>query len=141
MCIRDSASVDDGVFSSGMMGPGIAIDPSAGEVVAPCDGEVTVMMAESGHAVGLKLANDLELLIHVGLDTVDMHGTGFTAHVSQGDVVHAGQPLITFDRGAIKAAGHPDTVMMIVTGTGNAGKVELVEQGSATAGETTVITY
>ena len=139
--IRTLASVDDGVFSSGMMGQGIAIDPNAGEVVAPCDGEVTVMMAESGHAVGLKLANDLELLIHVGLDTVDMHGAGFTAHVSQGDVVHAGQPLITFDRDAIEAAGHPDTVMMIVTGTGRAGKVELMEQGSATAGETTVITY
>ena len=139
--IRTLASVDDGVFSSGMMGPGIAIDPSAGEVVAPCDGEVTVMMAESGHAVGLKLPNDLELLVHVGLDTVDMHGKGFTAHVRQGDVVHAGQPLITFDRDTIKAAGHPDTVMMVVTGTGQAGKVELVEQGSATAGETTVITY
>ncbi|ERL06991.1 PTS system trehalose-specific EIIBC component [Olsenella profusa] len=139
--IRTLASVDDGVFSSGMMGPGIAIDPSAGEVVAPCDGEVTVMMAESGHAVGLKLPNDLELLIHVGLDTVDMHGKGFTAHVRQGDVVHAGQRLITFDRDTIKAADHPDTVMMVVTGTGQAGKVELVEQGSATAGETTVITY
>lgn len=139
--IRTLASVDDGVFSSGMMGPGIAIDPSAGEVVAPCDGEVTVMMAESGHAVGLKLLNDLELLVHVGLDTVDMHGKGFTAHVRQGDVVHAGQRLITFDRDTIKAADHPDTVMMVVTGTGQAGKVELVEQGSATAGETTVITY
>ena len=139
--IRTLASVDDGVFSSGMMGPGIAIDPSAGEVVAPCDGEVTVMMAESGHAVGLKLPNDLELLVHVGLDTVDMHGKGFTAHVRQGDVVHAGQRLITFDRDTIKAADHPDTVMMVVTGTGQAGKVELVEQGSATAGETTVITY
>ncbi len=139
--IRTLASVDDGVFSSGMMGPGIAIDPSAGEVVAPCDGEVTVMMAESGHAVGLKLPNDLELLVHVGLDTVDMHGKGFTAHVRQGDVVHAGQRLITFDRDTIKAADHPDTVLMVVTGTGQAGKVELVEQGSATAGETTVITY
>ncbi|MDP9858397.1 PTS system trehalose-specific IIC component [Olsenella profusa DSM 13989] len=139
--IRTLASVDDGVFSSGMMGPGIAIDPSAGEVVAPCDGEVTVMMAESGHAVGLKLPNDLELLVHVGLDTVDMHGKGFTAHVRQGDVVHAGQRLITFDHDTIKAADHPDTVMMVVTGTGQAGKVELVEQGSATAGETTVITY
>ena len=139
--IRTLASVDDGVFSSGMMGPGIAIDPSAGEVVAPCDGEVTVMMAESGHAVGLKLPNDLELLVHVGLDTVDMHGKGFTAHVRQGDVVHAGQRLITFDRDTIKAVDHPDTVLMVVTGTGQAGKVELVEQGSATAGETTVITY
>ncbi len=139
--IRTLASVDDGVFSSGMMGPGIAIDPSAGEIVAPCDGEVTVMMAESGHAVGLKLPNDLELLVHVGLDTVDMHGRGFAPQASQGDVVHTGQPLITFDRDAIKEAGHTDTVLMVVMGTGQAGKVELVEQGSATAGETTVITY
>lgn len=139
--VRTLASVGDGVFSSGMMGEGIAIDPSEGEVVAPCDAEVTVMMAESGHAVGLKLPNDLELLIHVGLDTVEMKGDGFDVHVKQGDVVHRGDRLISFDRAKIAAAGHPDTVMMIVTGTGQAEKLDLTEQGPCEAGKTTVIRY
>lgn len=138
---RTLASVEDGVFSSGMMGEGIAIDPFDGEVIAPCDAEVSVMMANSGHAVGLKLPNDLELLIHIGLDTVEMQGDGFTTYVDQGDMVHSGQRLVSFDRDKIAAAGHKDTVMMIVTSVGRAGKLELVSKGKVEAGKTTVIGY
>jgi len=138
---RTLASVEDGVFSSGMMGEGIAIDPFDGEVIAPCDAKVTVMMAESGHAVGLRLPNDLELLIHIGLDTVEMKGDGFTTHIDQGDTVRSGQRLVSFDRDKIAAAGHKDTVMMIVTSVGRAGKLELVPKGRVEAGKTTVIEY
>ena len=138
---RTLASVEDGVFSSGMMGEGIAIDPFDGEVIAPCDAKVTVMMAESGHAVGLRLPNDLELLIHIGLDTVEMKGDGFTTHIDQGDTVRSGQRLVSFDRDKIAAAGHKDTVMMIVTSVGRAGKLELVPKGGVEAGKTTVIEY
>lgn len=99
------------------------------------------MMANSGHAVGLKLPNDLELLIHIGLDTVEMQGDGFTTYVDQGDMVHSGQRLVSFDRNKIAAAGHKDTVMMIVTSVGRAGKLELVSKGKVEAGKTTVIGY
>ena len=135
------ADVADGVFSAGMMGEGIAIDPTEGEVVAPCEGEVAVMMKESGHAVGLRLANGLEVLIHIGLDTVDMQGDGFACYVNQGDVVHLGDPLISFDRAKIAAAGHKDTVMEIVTETGDATDVKLIDTGEVKAGESTVVTF
>ena len=97
--------MDDAVFASGTMGEGVAIEPSAGEVVAPCDASVTVMMEETGHAVGLTLSSGLELLIHIGLDTVEMNGDGFTAHVCKGSIVHRGDPLVTFDRKKVARDG------------------------------------
>lgn len=118
-----------------------AIEPSAGEVVAPCDASVTVMMEETGHAVGLTLASGLELLIHIGLDTVEMNGDGFQAHVRKGSIVHRGDPLVTFDRKKVAAAGHKDTVLMVVTDKGSAEKVDLTTSGTAVAGVTPVIRY
>ena len=135
------SQVDDAVFASGTMGEGVAIEPSAGEVVAPCDASVTVMMEETGHAVGLTLASGLELLIHIGLDTVEMNGDGFTAHVCKGSIVHRGDPLVTFDRKKVAAAGHKDTVLMVVTDKGSAEKVDLTTSGTAVAGVTPVIRY
>ena len=131
------SQVDDAVFASGTMGEGVAIEPSAGEVVAPCDASVTVMMEETGHAVGLTLASGLELLIHIGLDTVEMNGDGFQAHVRKG----SGDPLVTFDRKKVAAAGHKDTVLMVVTDKGSAEKVDLTTSGAAVAGVTSVIRY
>lgn len=135
------SQVDDTVFASGTMGEGVAIEPSAGEVVAPCDASVTVMMEETGHAVGLTLASGLELLIHIGLDTVEMNGDGFQAHVRKGSIVHRGDPLVTFDRKKVAAAGHKDTVLMVVTDKGSAEKVDLTTSGTAVAGVTPVIRY
>ena len=88
------SEVEDQVFASGTMGKGIGIRPTEGEVVAPAAALVTVMMAETGHAVGLKLGNGMEVLIHVGIDTVEMNGDGFEVHVRQGQLVHAGDPLV-----------------------------------------------
>lgn len=135
------SQVDDAVFASGTMGEGVAIEPSAGEVVAPCDASVTVMMEETGHAVGLTLASGLELLIHIGLDTVEMNGDGFQAHVRKGSIVHRGDPLVTFDRKKVAAAGHKDTVLMVLTDKGSAEKVDLTTSGTAVAGVTPVIRY
>ncbi len=135
------SQVDDAVFASGTMGEGVAIEPSAGEVVAPCDASVTVMMEETGHAVGLTLASGLELLIHIGLDTVEMNGDGFQAHVHKGSIVHRGDPLVTFDRKKVAAAGHKDTVLMVVTDKGSAEKIDLTTSGTAVAGVTPVIRY
>ena len=135
------SEVEDQVFASGTMGKGIGIRPTEGEVVAPADALVTVMMAETGHAVGLKLGNGMEVLIHVGIDTVEMNGDGFEVHVRQGQLVHAGDPLVSFDRAKIAAAGKKDTVMEIVTEPGEAGELTLTESGSVKAGKTPVIKF
>ena len=117
--------VHDKVFSEGLMGEGVAIVPDGEEIKAPCDAKVQVMMEETGHAVGLKLENGAELLIHIGLDTVYMNGEGFENLVRVGDVVKKGTPLIKFSKDKIKAANHEDTVMCIITDKGLAKDTEL----------------
>lgn len=131
----------DDVFSQKIMGDGLAIEPSNTVVTAPADCEVSVVMADTGHACGLSLPNGAELLIHVGVDTVDMGGDGFKLLVKEGDHVKAGQPLIEFDPAKIKAAGHPCTTMLIVTSEGNAANIKMHSGINAKAGETTVISW
>lgn len=133
--------VEDNVFSQKIMGDGVAVEPEDTVVKAPADATVTVVMKESCHACGLTLANGLELLIHVGIDTVDMNGDGFQLFVDEGQKVRAGDPLIQFDPEKIRAAGHPLTTMLIVTGEGNAKNVAMHSGIEAKAAETTVITY
>ena len=116
----------------------LGIESSCDETAAAL---VTVMMAETGHAVGLKLGNGMEVLIHVGIDTVEMNGDGFEVHVRQGQLVHAGDPLVSFDRAKIAAAGKKDTVMEIVTEPGEAGELTLTESGSVRAGKTPVVKF
>ena len=108
-------NVPDQVFSSKALGDGIAIRPTNTVLVAPADGTVTVTMDGSNHAVGLTLRNNVEILLHIGLDTVDMNGNGFTSHVKMGDKVKAGDKLITFDPKKIKAAGHDTITMLVIT--------------------------
>ena len=131
----------DDVFSQKIMGDGVAIEPSNTVVTAPADCDVSVVMADTGHACGLTLPNGVELLIHVGVDTVDMGGDGFKLLVNEGDHVKAGQPLIEFDPAKIKAAGHPCTTMLIVTSEGNASNITMHSGIEAKAGETTVISW
>ncbi len=107
--------VGDGVFSEGVMGEGVAIIPENNILYAPADAVVSVLMQDSRHACGLTLDNGVELLLHVGIDTVDMKGDGFTYLVSEGQRVTAGTPLLQFDKDKIRAAGHPDTTVCIVT--------------------------
>lgn len=113
------SAVPDEVFSQGIMGEGVAFEPTGDTVYAPADAEITVVMADTKHACGMRLSDGTELLIHVGVDTVDMGGDGFTLHVSQGDQVRRGDALITFDPAKIQAAGHPTTTMLIVTDQAN----------------------
>ena len=131
----------DDVFSQKIMGDGLAIEPSNNVVTAPADCDVSVVMADTGHACGLSLPNGVELLIHVGVDTVDMGGDGFKLLVKEGDHVKAGQPLIEFDPAKIKAAGHPCTTMLIVTSEGNAANIKMHSGIDAKAVETTVISW
>lgn len=104
----------DPVFSQGVMGQGIVIEPDKGELVAPIDGVVSVLFP-SKHAVGLISDEGIELLMHIGMDTVSLDGKGFTAEVKQGDRVSAGDVLIRFDIQTIQEAGYPVTTPVIVT--------------------------
>ena len=131
----------DDVFSQKIMGDGVAIEPSNTVVTAPADCDVSVVMADTGHACGLTLPNGVELLIHVGVDTVDMGGDGFKLLVNEGEHVKAGQKLIEFDPEKIKAAGHPCTTMLIVTAEGSAANIQMHSGMEAKAGETTVISW
>lgn len=133
----------DPVFSSKCMGDGLCITPapSANTVVAPADATVTVTMPASNHAVGLTLDNGMELLIHVGIDTVAMGGDGFTCSVKQGDRVRAGQKLLTFSQEKIRAAGHPTDVAFVVSAPGSAKAVAFTTDIDAQAGETSVVSY
>lgn len=108
------ADVEDVVFSSGAMGQGVAVAPSIGEIVAPADGEVKILFPTK-HAIGFVTDKGAELLIHIGMNTVELEGKYFTAHVAQGDRVKAGQKLVSFDIAAIQAAGYSVVTPVIVT--------------------------
>ena len=133
--------VPDNVFSQHVMGDGIAIEPESDTVVAPANATVNAVMADTGHACGLTFANGMELLIHIGVDTVDMNGDGFTLLVSEGQKVKAGTPLIRFDKEKIHAAGHPSVTVFIVTEEGNAKEIQYLSGMEAVAGETPVIRF
>ena len=106
--------IKDETFASGVLGQGVGIEPDEGVVYAPMDGEIS-SVAESKHAIGITGAEDMELLIHVGVDTVEMKGDGFNTLVAEGDKVVKGQKLMEFDKAKIKAAGKPDTVVVLLT--------------------------
>lgn len=107
------SAVPDPTFGEGIMGPGIAIEPSGDTVIAPVDGTVGHVF-DTGHAVALLLEDGTELLIHVGIDTVQMRGDGFETLVQAGDEVTAGTPLLRFDLEKIRAAGHPSITPIVV---------------------------
>lgn len=128
--------VPDPVFSSGAVGKGAGIEPSDGasiEVVAPADGSV-VVAPSSGHAYGLALDNGLEILIHVGIDTVNLEGKGFDVKVGKGDRVKAGQTLVVVDRAVIEEAGYKLVTPVLVTNYMNFAEVEVIADGSIKAG-------
>lgn len=106
-------SIPDATFASGALGDGVGIEPATGVVVAPFDGEISTV-AETGHAVGISSNDGMEMLIHVGIDTVAMNGKGFEPKVAEGDAVKAGQVLMTFSIDEIKKAGYPTTTAVLV---------------------------
>ncbi|MDE7218125.1 MAG: glucose PTS transporter subunit IIA [Oscillospiraceae bacterium] len=109
-----SGEIPDDTFAAGILGRGVGIRPADGVVVAPFDGEIS-SVTETRHAVGISSPDGMELLIHVGVDTVAMNGDGFQCLVREGQQVKAGDRLILFDRDKIAAAGHPDIVVVLVT--------------------------
>ena len=125
--------IPDPVFSQGILGQGCGMEPAEETVCAPFNGTVTQVI-DTKHAVGITSKDGLELLIHVGMDTVDMKGEGFTCHVKEGDSVKLGQKLITFSREAIKAAGHPTTTAVVVTNADDFAGIQVLAKGEVTQG-------
>ncbi|MEG0293596.1 sucrose-specific PTS transporter subunit IIBC [Enterococcus sp.] len=133
----DLKTVNDPVFSSEMMGKGVAIIPESNEVYAPVDGTLSVVY-ETKHAYGIVTEQGAEILIHIGIDTVNLAGQHFTTNKQSGDVVKKGDLLGTFDVAAIKEAGYDSTVMMIVTNTNQYSEVNPVTEGSLANGATVI---
>ena len=106
--------VPDETFAAGVLGMGSAVEPSEGKVVAPADGEVSTLF-DTHHAIGLTLDNGMELLIHIGINTVELNGEGYEAHVAEGDRIRRGQTLITFDRALIQSKGYSTITPVIIT--------------------------
>ena len=129
-----TAEVADETFASEMLGTTIAVEPTDGKIVAPCDGEV-MNIFDTGHAVCIATEAGAELLIHIGIDTVSMDGKGFVKKVADGAKVRKGDVLIEADLDAIKAAGHPATTMMILTNADDFSKVEKTAAGTVTTAD------
>ena len=128
------ADVKDEAFASGVLGDGIAIEPTDGELVAPADGEISSTF-ETHHAVGMTTADGAELLMHIGIDTVKLGGRHFTYLVNEGDKVKKGQPLIRFELEAIKAEGYPVTTPLIVCNTDDYAAVAAKASGTVKQGD------
>lgn len=125
--------IPDPVFSQGILGPGCGMDPVEETVYAPFDGSV-IQTTDTMHAVGVTSADGVEVLIHVGMDTVEMGGKGFTCLVKEGDKIKAGQPLMKFTLADIQAAGHPAVTAVVVTNADDFAGVELVAEGAVEHG-------
>lgn len=128
------SEVKDEVFSSGAMGEGVAVEPSEGVLHAPADGKV-VMTFPTGHAIGMKTSDGAEILMHIGMDTVNLQGHGFETLVAKGDEVKAGDELVKFDIDAIHAKGYVVTTPIVVTNSKDYEKITVVSQGEVKVGQ------
>lgn len=115
--------VADPVFASRALGEGVGIEPADGHIVSPVDGEL-VAVVDTGHAFGIRTADGIEVLIHIGIDTVQMNGEGFDVRVASGQTVSAGDLLVEVDLDAVRAAQHPTVTLMTVTNTADLASVE-----------------
>lgn len=129
--------IPDAVFSTGVLGTCCGIDPDEGKVFAPVDGKIS-QLTDTLHAIGIE-AGGIEILIHVGVDTVDMNGNGFSNAVKLGQSVKKGDLLLTMDLDKIRSAGHPTTVIMAVTNTDDFAAVEEIGSGTVAPGNETLI--
>ncbi|WP_280769520.1 glucose-specific PTS transporter subunit IIBC [Salipaludibacillus daqingensis] len=133
--IKPLSEVPDKMFAEKMMGDGFAIDPADGKVVSPVDGKIVNLFATK-HAIGIEAEDGTEILIHVGIDTVNLKGEGFEAHVAQGDTVTIGQPLLTFDLDAIREKAPSVITPVIFTNLSEEQSVKIEKAGRTNTGET-----
>lgn len=126
--------VNDATFASEVLGKGVAVIPAKGEVVAPCDATVETVF-DTKHAVGLSTESGMELLIHIGINTVELGGKYYTTHVKDGDHVKKGQLLVSFDMDKIKEAGYDVTTPLIVTNSDDYKDVKVLREGAVTSAD------
>lgn len=125
--------VEDEMFSSKALGDGVAIEPEGEIIVAPANCKVISASENMKHAIGLQLSNDMEVLIHIGIDTVAMNGNGFELLIKEGMIVREGTPLVRFDKEKILKNGCKTTVLMIVTNPGECEKLVYVREGKSSS--------
>ncbi|MFG6119731.1 PTS sugar transporter subunit IIA [Thalassobacillus sp. B23F22_16] len=137
--VVDLNEVPDPVFAERMMGEGVAIEPVNGEVVSPVDGEI-VQLFHTNHAVGIKTKSGVEVLVHIGLETVSMEGEGFEGHVKSGDKVKTGDKLITFDMNLVQEKAKSTITPIIITNYNDvAANMEQHTMDNAIRGETEIM--
>lgn len=134
------SEVEDEVFSSGALGEGMATIPAVGEVHSPCNGTISTFFA-TGHAIGITSNDGAEILIHVGMDTVELNGEGFTPMVKDGDTVKKGQLLLKFDIGLISGKGYKLVTPMVITNGDEVNTITPAAYGKVSAGEAVVLNY
>lgn len=123
--------IADGIFSEGILGKGVGIRPADGVVYAPFDGKV-VQIADTKHAICIENHAGVQLMIHVGLDTVNMEGNGFEQQVKVGDTVTGGQQLMTFSIEEIQKAGYPTTAVVVILNSNDYSSIEILGEGQMT---------
>lgn len=116
--------VKDDVFATKTLGDGIAIIPDNNILIAPADGEITII-TEAKHALGMKLANNVQIILHIGIDTIEMCGDGFDVLVSRGQNVKKGDILVKFDKEKIEKAGYDQTIVLVITDMGDFTDMEM----------------
>ena len=132
--IISQEEIPDETFSSRMLGKGCGIIPDDGEIYSPVSGKV-IFIAETKHAIGLKTINGTEILIHVGIDTIEMNGKGFKVLVKEGYTVQMGEHILTFDKQKIINSGYNNTVILLVTNPDAFKHIELLKSGNASVKE------
>lgn len=133
------SEVPDPTFAEKMMGDGVAVKPSSGKIVSPVTGEI-MQLFPTKHAVGIKTVNGVEILLHIGIETVNMQGEGFKAHVGEGDKVSAGDTLIKFDLDLVNEKAESTITPVIITNGDAVASMDKVEGEKVIAGETTILT-
>lgn len=132
--IINLSEVNDEAFSSGVLGPGLAIIPQEGKLYAPCDGEITTFFP-TGHAIGITTSGSVQLLIHVGIDTVKMEGEGFRPKKKQGDIVKCGELLLEFDIDNIKSSGYDTQTPIVIMNSEEYSVIDTVTPKTTIPGE------
>lgn len=132
------AGIPDPLFASGVMGVGVGVEPTSGTVYAPVSGTLIVTM-DSGHAYGIRTDEGVEVLVHVGIDTVNLNGAGFSPKVGKGDRVAVGDVLVEVDLDAIAAAGYSTTTVLIITNTAEQKEVVPTTASAVTHDDTALI--
>ena len=127
--------ISDPVFAESKMGKTVAIEPTEGKICAPCNGILEVVFP-TGHAFALRSEDGTGILVHIGVDTVNMRGDGFKTLKKQGEAVKAGETVVEIDLNKVKAAGHPATTMIIISEPAGDREYNYIEFGPVTKGQT-----